>query len=784
MTRIYKWLLIFLEVGAISFYFALPDPLFENPYSTVLEDREGRLLSASIATDDQWRFPLRHTVPEKFTAAITLFEDKRFFSHWGIDPLAMARAVYQNVKTGQVVSGASTLTMQVIRLARKSHSRTWLEKGIEALLALRLELRFSKQEILSFYAAHAPFGGNVVGLEAASWRYFGRDLNQVSWAEAALLAVLPNNPALMHLGKNRATLRIKRDRLLERLADRGFFDQVTLDLAKAEDLPQRPLPLPHLASHLLVRAARDGHGQERIRSTVDKIIQEQVESVLHGHLPRLQANQVYNAAALIVKVSTGEVIAYAGNTKTGPYHHEEVDVIGASRSTGSILKPFLYAAMLDEGKMLPSTLLPDVPTVINGFSPKNFSKEYNGAVPADQALIRSLNIPAVYELQEYRYEKFYNLLKGVGITTLRNPPGHYGLSLVLGGAEGTLWDITGAYASLARTLNLYFQKPGSRRYVQNDFHSPYYDLEAEQRMDDGEANEAGLLSAASIWITFNALTQVYRPGEEQGWRYFSSSKKIAWKTGTSFGFRDGWAVGVNPDYAVGVWVGNADGEGRPGLTGTEMAAPILFNLFALLPGQSWFQRPTSEMALIPVCSHSGQRISPRCETADSIWVDKAGLQSVSCQYHKTIHLSMHEKLQVTADCERVENISTRNWFVLPPVQEYYYRAKNLSYKQLPPFRVDCQSPAALPAMELIYPKPGTVIYIPMELDGTRGKVLLQATHRSASTIVYWHLDGEFIESTKSKHSITLSPSQGMHTITLVDENGIIVSHSFNVLSSP
>ena len=781
--RAHWLLLIFLAMVSAVFYFALPDPLFENPYSMVLEDREGKLLSASIAADEQWRFPLQQSVPDKLATAITVFEDKRFFSHWGIDPWSVARAVRQNIKAGHVVSGASTLSMQVIRLARKSPSRTWLEKVIEALLALRLELRFSKAEILSLYAAHAPFGGNVVGLEAASWRYFGRSMEQVSWAEAALLAVLPNNPALMHPGKNREILRAKRNRLLERLAAIGFFDQVTLDLAKAEDLPQRPQPLPRLASHLLVRAAQGRH-HTRIRSTLDKDLQEQVEIILQQHLPRIQANQVHNAAALIVKVNSGQVVAYAGNTMTGEQHHEEVDVIAAPRSTGSILKPFLYAAMMDEGKILPATLVPDVPTVMGGFSPKNFSKGYDGAVAANQALIRSLNIPAVYSLQDYRFEKFYTLLNDMGITTLHKPPGHYGLSLVLGGAEGTLWDITGAYASLARTLNRYFERPGSKRYSKSDIHPPYYELMAEKPMNESMATEAGPLSAASIWITLNTLTQVYRPGEEHGWRYFNSSKKIAWKTGTSFGYRDGWAIGVNPEYAVGVWVGNADGEGRPGLTGTEMAAPILFNLFSLLPGQSWFQRPTAEMALIPVCSHSGQRISPRCEKADTVWVNKAGLQSAPCTYHKTIHLSVRDNLQVTTACESMEHIVSRNWFVLPPVQEYYYRAKNLSYKPLPPFRAGCRSPAILPAMELIYPKPGAALYIPLELDGTHGQVVLQAAHQSAGAVIYWHLDGEYLASTKNKHSISLSPSAGTHTITLVDDQGIMLTQMFSVLSTP
>lgn len=790
MNKVWDWIKKYKKTTGfvillfVAFIFCLPDPLFDNPYSTVLEDKDGNLLSASIADDGQWRFPSQAEVPSKFESSILLFEDKRFYSHLGVDPLATFRAIQQNFKAGHVVSGGSTITMQVIRLSRQNHKRTYFEKIIEMILATRLELSFSKREILSMYAAHAPFGGNVVGIEAASWRYFGRKLDDLSWAESAMLAVLPNNPSLIHPGKNRSLLKEKRDRLLERLSEKGVFDEVTLNLAKAESLPQKPLPLPRQAKHLLTRAVQEGHQQTRIKSSIDEALQIQAERILNEHQQRLSGNQVYNAAAIILKVETGEVLAYVGNADAGREHSEMVDVINSPRSTGSILKPFLFAALMDDGKILPQTLVPDVPTLIGGFSPKNFSKDYDGAVPADKALIRSLNIPAVHELREFRYEKFYEVLKNVGITTLTQQADHYGLSLVLGGAEGTLWDITGAYASMARTLNNYFGVIGTKRYDKSDFHPPTYLRVSDLKKENNELTETSWLNASGIWLTFETLKELYRPGEETGWRYFSSTKPIAWKTGTSFGFRDGWAVGTNPEYAVGVWVGNADGEGRPGLTGTDMAAPLLFDLFSLLPGQPWFQQPLSEMEQIKVCAISGQRISSNCGSVNTIWVTSAGLQTQSCEYHKKIHLTMDEKFQVNLNCEKAERIHSANWFVLPPVQEYYFRTKNLSYKPLPPIRSDCGDGSRLVAMDLVYPKAGASIFIPRELDGSAGMVLFEAAHRSSSSTIYWHLDGEYIGSTRKTHHLSLFATEGAHSLTLVDNDGEILIQSFTVLSNP
>jgi penicillin-binding protein 1C len=762
----------------IVYYFSLPKTLFHDPYSTVLEDHDGRLVGALIAGDGQWRFPEGKEIPEKFKQSITAFEDKRFYSHPGVDILSLARATQQNIRSGNIISGGSTLSMQVIRLARKNQARTFFEKIIEMILATRLELRYTKAEILSLYSAHAPFGGNVVGLEAACWRYFGREASQLSWSDAALLAVLPNNPSLIHPGKNRDRLKFKRDRLLTRLLINEKIDTLTFELARGEPIPENPLPLPRNAPHLLSRIARDGLAQQRVRSTLQEVLQKRVTDIVDQHHQSLKGNQVFNAAAIVVEVKTGNVLAYVGNTNAGRDHGEQVDIIMSRRSTGSILKPLLFAAMLDEGKLLQDMLVPDVPVSINGFSPKNFSKQYDGAVTASQALIRSLNIPAVYELREYRYEKFYELLKQIGISTMNQPADHYGLSLILGGAEGTLWDITGAYASMARTLNNYFDVPGKNRYSKNDYHAPVYIL--SDSIENETKEESSWLGAGSVYLTFDVLKEVYRPGEETGWRNFNSSKKIAWKTGTSHGMRDAWAVGVNGDYAVGVWAGNADGEGRPGLTGTESASPILFDIFSQLPGNSWFQQPLSELEIIKVCAASGMRATDLCEEAKEIYVTKAGIQTVACHYHRKVHVSQDGKYRVHGDCEPVSRMTAVSWFVLPPVQEYYFKKKNLSYKPLPPFRKDCINPATLASMDLIYPGVNARIFIPRGLDGQSGSTLFEVVHRNSNITIFWHLDSNFIASTKGIHRLAMAPDAGNHIITLVDEQGEVMERKFLV----
>lgn len=750
-------ILAFLVTGYI---FCLPRHLFHVPYSTVVTDRNEELLGARIASDGQWRFPPRNTTPEKIKECLITFEDKHFYHHWGVNPFAIGRAFYQNVKNKRIVSGGSTLTMQTIRLAR-NESRTFREKLIEMIWATRLEFRASKEEILSMYISHAPFGGNVVGLDAAAWRYFGHSADDLSWAESAMLAVLPNAPAMIHLSKGRKTLLDKRNRLLKQLLEKKTIDSSTYELAISEPLPDEPHALPQIAPYLVSRFYQERNG-EYSRSTINKGIQTQVEDLAERWSNEFGRSDIRNLAILVIDIPSNQVVAYCGNVhfdrKQGG---NQVDVIQAPRSTGSILKPFLYYAMLQEGSLLPDMLLPDVPVNINGFTPQNFSMQFEGAVPASEALARSLNIPAVTMLQRYGVPKFHSFLQQIGLKTINRSSSHYGLSLILGGAEATLWDVTNAYAMMGRSLLQLPQRscslllPTSRITESTDPFQP-----------------------GAVWQTFDALKEVNRP-EEIDWKSIPSMQTIAWKTGTSYGFRDAWAVGVTPRYAVGVWVGNATGEGKPGLVGAQTAGPVLFDIFNLLPSSSWFTRPVGIFVEAEVCRKSGHLKGRFCDKTDTLLVLPAGLRTEACPYHHLVTLSADESQRIYENCANTEPTLRKSWFTLPPVWEWYYKQHHPEYKPLPPFKAGCGEDTFQP-MQFIYPPMNARIKLPKQLDGSKGFLTVELAHNNPNATVFWHLDETYQAQTQDFHKISLQPAAGKHSLTAVDGEGNTISTTFFV----
>ena len=750
-------ILAFLVTGYI---FCLPRHLFHVPYSTVVTDRNEELLGARIASDGQWRFPPRNTTPEKIKECLITFEDKHFYHHWGVNPFAIGRAFYQNVKNKRIVSGGSTLTMQTIRLAR-NESRTFREKLIEMIWATRLEFRASKEEILSMYISHAPFGGNVVGLDAAAWRYFGHSADDLSWAESAMLAVLPNAPAMIHLSKGRKTLLDKRNRLLKQLLEKKTIDSSTYELAISEPLPDEPHPLPQIAPYLVSRFYQERNG-EYSRSTINKGIQTQIEDLAERWSNEFGRSDIRNLAILVIDIPSNQVVAYCGNVhfdrKQGG---NQVDVIQAPRSTGSILKPFLYYAMLQEGSLLPDMLLLDVPVNINGFTPQNFSMQFEGAVPASEALARSLNIPAVTMLQRYGVPKFHSFLQQVGLKTINRSSSHYGLSLILGGAEATLWDVTNAYAMMGRSLLQLPQRscslllPTSRITESTDPFQP-----------------------GAVWQTFDALKEVNRP-EEIDWKSIPSMQTIAWKTGTSYGFRDAWAVGVTPRYAVGVWVGNATGEGKPGLVGAQTAGPVLFDIFNLLPSSSWFTRPAGIFVEAEVCRKSGHLKGRFCDETDTLLVLPAGLRTEACPYHHLVTLSADESQRIYENCANTEPTLRKSWFTLPPVWEWYYKQHHPEYKPLPPFKAGCGEDTFQP-MQFIYPPMNARIKLPKQLDGSKGFLTVELAHSNPNATIFWHLDETYQAQTQDFHKISLQPAAGKHSLTAVDGEGNTISTTFFV----
>lgn len=736
----------FLVTGYI---FCLPGQLFHVPYSTVVTDRNGELLGARIASDGQWRFPPRNTTPDKVAQCLITFEDKHFYHHWGVNPLSVGRAFIQNVRNKRIVSGGSTLTMQTIRLAR-NESRTFGEKLIEMIWATRLEFRASKEEILSMYISHAPFGGNVVGLDAAAWRYFGHSAEDLSWAESAMLAVLPNAPAMIHLSKGRNTLLSKRNRLLKKLLEKKVIDSSTYELAISEPLPNEPHPLPQIAPYLVSRYYQKRNG-EYSRTTIDRGVQIQVEALAERWSNEFNRSDIRNLAILVIDLPSNQTVAYCGNVHFNrDQAGNQVDIIQAPRSTGSILKPFLYYAMLQEGSLLPDMLLPDVPININGYTPQNFSMQFEGAVPAAEALSRSLNIPSVTMLQRYGVPKFHYFLQQIGLTTINRPASHYGLSLILGGAEATLWDVTNAYARMGRALL------------------------KENVQDEGNPD----WDRGAVWQTFDALKEVNRP-EEIEWKSIPSMQTIAWKTGTSYGFRDAWAVGITPRYAIGVWVGNATGEGKPGLVGALTAGPVLFDTFNLLPSSPWFERPTGVFVEAEVCRQSGHLKGRFCEETDTTLILPSGLRTEACTYHHLITVSADESHRIYENCANTEPTIQKSWFTLPPVQEWYYKQHHPEYKPLPPFKAGCGEDS-FQTMQFIYPPMNARILLPKQMDGKKGVLTVELAHSNPNATIFWHLDDTYQTQTQDFHKISLQPTAGKHSLTAVDSEGNTVSTTFFV----
>lgn len=766
----------FIGIALIYWLFCIPAPLFNEQYSTALYDKNKEFTGAIIAADGQWRFKNLHPLPEKMATCIVLFEDEYFYYHPGINPVSIGRATWQNFKKNKIISGGSTISMQTIRLARKNKQRNIFEKFIEVLWATRLELSYSKKEILQLYANHAPYGGNIIGLETAAQKYFGRSSENLSWAEAALLAVLPNAPSLIFPGKNQHLLIKKRNRLLTKLYRKKYIDKITFTLACSEPLPDKILPFPKYAPHLLTSISKKNNG-ELVYTTLENNLQKKINEIISKHSRLLKQNGIHNMAAMVVDVETNYVLAYVGNSPEADKENEkDVDVIISPRSPGSTLKPLLFASMLDEGSILTNMLVPDIPTQISGYSPKNFDLEYDGAIPAKRALARSLNVPAVKMLQEHGIEKFYALLnKKIQFSTIKKNANHYGLSIILGGAENSMWELAGCYASMARTLNNYTKYNG--KYNLYDFTFPSY---TEKKQKINLSNNYPVFSAGAIYQTFEALAEVNRPDLESGWINYSSNQKIAWKTGTSFGFRDAWAIGITPKYVVAVWAGNADGEGRTGLTGITSAAPALFDIFSSLPTSAWFNKPFDEFEKTITCKQSGYKASVTCPDTNSTEVLPQAIKSKTCPYHTIIHLDNTEKYRVNSQCENPQNMIHKPWFVLPPVIEFYFTKRNPWYQKLPPFKNNCNQHTDKISMELIYPRETSRIYIPKELDGKPGKVIFEAAHRNPSTTIFWHVNSNFMGSTKNIHQLATYLTIGKYTLTLIDENGETITKNITI----
>ncbi len=740
---------------ALYFLTPLPRSLFTPDYSTLIIDRDGQILRAFLSDGQQWCFPpdTSLAVPAKLQTAVLHFEDRHFYRHLGVNPLALGRALYQNAAAGVVKSGASTITMQVARLMRPKE-RTYVNKAFETLLALKIELYYAKDAILRLYLDHAPYGGNIVGYQAAAHKYFRKQPNELTWSEAATLAVLPNAPGLVSPTANPQQLVQKRNRLLADLQSAGYFNAETLRLALAEPVPTQAFPYPVWAPHLS-RALRRSRQGRLIKTTIDAGLQRELEALVGRHLRYLDHQGIGNGAALLVETGSGKVRAYVGSQDFfDPAHQGQVDGVIAPRSSGSLLKPFLYALSMDAGLILPQTLVKDVPTFYSGFSPRNADERYDGLVRAEEALVRSLNVPAVRLLRHYGLFNFYRFLQDAGVSTLVRSADDYGLPLILGGAEVTLWDMARLFRGLARGGQI---EPLCYLQEQTEPTPP-----------------PPLISPGAAYLVLEALRNVRRPGVEFYWHQYQDQWPLAWKTGTSYGQRDAWALGVSPAWTIAVWVGNFSGEGNPALSGARAAGPLLFDIFHRVPkdlDQAWFPRPDADLTTATLCLDSGRPASPHCPHPTRALMPRHGRPMVRCPYHRSIVLNEAGTHQVCSLCWKPGDYRLARQMVYPTDVVQYLRERGQVLHDPPPHKVDCPVQPEAKPLQVLYPTPEARLQVGRDFDGKQQPIVLRAAHSDRERALFWYVNRRFLGRTVNQHRLAVSLEPGTHALEIVDAHG-------------
>ncbi|MEZ4909990.1 MAG: penicillin-binding protein 1C [Saprospiraceae bacterium] len=732
----------------------IPIPDYTPAYSRALYSEEGHLLAANVSTEHQWHLPNENPIPEKLELCIRYYEDEYFYYHLGVNPISLIKAIIKNTKEKSVVRGASTIPMQVMRMKNRNVQRNYKNKIFEIAAAVKYSIITSKPAILREWANMAPFGGNTIGAETAALRYYGRSLDKLSLAEYALLAILPNNPSNIHLAKNRTSLKLKRDFLITKLFKKGQISDSEMQNSLSEELPDAMYDIPKTGHHFLQFVSKEHPGRYLFQSTIQSEIQHSLQSTLLQEAIHLRQNGIDNVSAIIVDVEKNTLLAYLGNIPDPNGRFAYVDIAQSPRSYGSLLKPMLYAYALEQGYFLPHEMIADIPTYIGDFQPMNFDKKFRGAVPISDMVTQSLNVPAVRILNTIGMQEFYQFLTPLHLNYLNKGIDHYGLSFILGGGETTLWDLSKMYKGLAQSSLQYPNPFGNIQSLKNE-----------------KSSEVDLkISSATMQYVNEAMSNLSRPREEKFWDLYTSDEKIAWKTGTSFGHKDAWAIGYNAKFMVAVWVGNASGEGRPNLTGITKAAPIMFKLFRQLQSSKWFQyAPIYPRYSIRICKNSGKLSGTLCNHTSSAKMESAVHKLTTCNYHEDVMLDKNDFL-ITPGCTAI--LAKRDtFFILPPHMEYYYRKVDKSYQILPDASPECKENSY--SIQILYPTHEIKIFLPIEREHKPNTLIFKAYHPRENSSIFWYLDDIFMGETRQKntHEIHANIEKGKHILTVIDEMG-------------
>ena len=714
--------LLFAAGGGLLWKASLPlpiDEVLEWPTSPVLLDRRGEVFSVFLSPESEWSVPVSLEQMGRWLPFVAVeVEDRRFMEHGGIDYAALLRAIWQNVSAGKIISGASTITSQLVRLSFP-RPRTLKTKLVEFTAAQKLEEILTKEEILELYLNRAPFGGNIRGVEAASRIYFSKGAGEVSLGEAALLVGMLKGPSLYRPDRNPGAARKRRDAILASLFERGKITEEQYRLSRAERIPDTRGAFPSKAFHFALAALGERKKGGILETTLDPALQELLERTLSVSLESLP--EEITAAGIVMDNDSGDVLAYVGNGRLGRgIAGSWIDCARRPRSPGSALKPFAYLAAFEKGILTPASLLADTPLAFSGQAPRNFDLTYRGPVSARIALADSLNVPAVRVLRAAGPELVLDLLRNAGFLSLTQSTAHYGDSLILGGCETSVLQMAEGYVMLA-TL-------GIRR-------SPRF-LLSEPPFHRRLVSEGAAFLVADILKDTGRLLPLHGKRIEYGKEWF------AFKTGTSYGYRDAWTAAYTPRNTVVVWMGNPTGKAHPELVGSQAAAPAIVEILRGLPPSGWYD-PPQQVIMRTVCALSGRPIAPACPVGRLDYALEGISSSVPCPMHV------------------IRDGSART--VWPAELEEFALRRSLT--------LQAEQKATITS-----PLPGSR-YILTPLGGDQ-RVALKA--EGARQPVYWFVGGEYAGKQEGSAAIFWTLTKGVHTVSLVDAAGRTAVSRFTV----
>ena len=757
-----------IVISALVLIFILIDLIFplkvSMDYSTVIADADSTIMSAYLSSDDKWRmYTELDEITPALKKAIIFKEDKYFNYHFGVNPVAIFRALVNNLKSGKRTSGASTISMQVVRLLEPK-SRTYMHKLIEIFRSTQLEWHYSKNEILQLYLNLVPFGGNIEGVKAASMIYFGKMPEQLSIGEIAILSIIPNRPNTLKPGESNELLEMERDKWLNRYLKADLFPEQDILDAMKEPLKAFRHMLPDNAHHICRRLFDSEKGKYTIYTTIRLESQLKIEALVKEHVNRWYFRNVKNAAVLVIDNKTGNVVAYVGSADF--FNNEDagqVDGVRAVRSPGSTLKPLIYGLAFDNGIVTPKTVISDVPVYFSGYEPENYDGMYHGLVNIEYALSNSLNVPAVKMMYELNASTVVEALIKAGFRQIQKDRENLGLSVALGGCGVTLEELTYLYYTLSNKGVL-----KETRFLQDDASMVHQGKKNEQTDDHQFLNR--ILSEEAAFMVTDILTKVTRPDLPLEWQNSANLPKVAWKTGTSYGRRDAWSIGYNKNYTIGVWAGNFSGEGVPELSGAAAAAPLLFNIFNALDygsEEDWYEIPEGLKSRL-VCSVTGNIYSDFCNDLVIDYYIPSVSSSKSCQHLKEVFISPDSSVSYCMSCCPEFGYIKALYPNYAPEVIAYFEEYKINYQRIPPHYSECERIFSGNAPVITSPLNGAEYYVD-ETDSMQ--IALSCNASNDVEKVFWYINKRFFKAASSNERAFFSPREGRIEISCSDDKG-------------